>query len=113
MDDRQLGKIIDLPFQIPEGKTWLPPRPEPLGQWTAWSAAEIKGWTLKLHPVFDAQVRFRRDLKRYEFQINNQFIIGMRDSLEEAQRACEEHIITMVRAMLPAYRIVHQRVTGE
>lgn len=104
---------ISLPLTVPDegGKAWLPGKPERLGEWTAWTFDNWKGWTLKLHPVFEAQVRERRHGdKGYEWGINTLSVHGLRPTLAEAQRACEEHIVRMVREMLPAYRIVHERV---
>ena len=122
MDDKQQGKLITLPWVEPDpGKTWLPKKPVAPGEWEPWIFDLTKGWTLKLLPLFAAQIRQRDDFKPYggtgrcrvfEFEINGHFIIGNRPTLEEAQRAVEQHIVTLMRQALPGYRIIHARVAA-
>lgn len=118
-DHPRLKQFVTLPWHIPDGeKTWLPKKPEPLGEWIAWEVIgmniDIRGWTLKVHPVFEAQVRTRNHPpKGFEWSVNDSAGIGIAATLEDAQMACERKIVTLVRAMLPAYLIVRERALAQ
>jgi hypothetical protein len=104
-------KPLRFPTVTPtEERGWVKKVELPLGEWEPWTFDLTKCWTLKCWPVFEAQVRTRRKAAGFEFMLNGSAVFGLRDTLEEAQAAVEQEIVSRVRAMRPAYEVIADRV---
>jgi hypothetical protein len=71
--------------------------------------ANQRGWSLRLWPVFDVQIRYERHLKAFALSINGVHLFRG-DHLEATQRVAEQEIVRRIQAMLPAYKVIHARV---
>lgn len=108
MDDE---KPLPFPFTMPDagGRRWGNKRPEEPGVWKAWECAGVLGWTLKCLPVFQAEIRYEAYPKAYFLCIND-VAMGQSKELEPLQDRAEREMIARVRGMLPAYRVIHERI---
>jgi len=85
-----------------------PPTPTPPGEWEAFSyGSDYRGWILRCGPAFHAQITSGAGNFYTEF---NSKPLAVQKNLERAQAAVEEKIVNDVRAMLPAYRVIFERV---
>jgi hypothetical protein len=85
-----------------------PPKPTPPGDWEHFSyGSDYKGWVLRCGPAFHAQITGGGN--QYYTMFNSQSL-QVQQSLPRAQAAVEEKIVNDVRAMLPAYRVIFDRV---
>jgi hypothetical protein len=107
-------KLLPPPFIDTPQRAWIRPKPKALGEWHAWEAAGIRGWTLKCLPVFQAEVRHhphnvpKKNGKAYSLDING-VEIGWHDDLATIQHCAELAMVSRIRAMMPAYLVIEAR----
>ena len=83
------------------------PEPKP-GVWQRWDyGKDRRGWSLDCGGMFHADVG--PGTKGYVVTLNLH-PIGRGDDPEALKRLAERHIVERVRFMLPAYRVIHERV---
>jgi hypothetical protein len=83
------------------------PNPTPPGEWEAFTYGHTyRGWILRCGPAMIGQVPSSGG--KFYCELNHDGM-GPRDTLEEAKSAIEEAIITGVREMLLAYKVVIRR----
>jgi hypothetical protein len=86
-----------------------PPKPTPPGEWESFSCGnEYRGWVLRCGPAFYAQIHAHAG-KEFFSAVNTQ-ALPVQSDLGRAQAAVEEKIVNSVRAMLPAYKVIFERV---
>ncbi len=85
-----------------------PPKPTPPGEWEAFSyGKDYRGWILRCGPAFHAHITSCGGGFYTEFNLKP---LQVQKELAKAQAAVEEKIINNVRAMLPAYKVIFERV---
>jgi len=93
--------------------TWSripPPKPTPPGEWEAFTyGSDYRGWILRCGPAFDAHIHQQGGGDKYFTMLNGK-ARNIQTSLTKAQAAVEEEIINSVRVMLPAYKVIFERV---
>jgi hypothetical protein len=98
-------------MMVPIEQGWLKTAEPPPGAWVAWELTDgsLKGWSLKVWPVFDVQIRYERYDPGYHLSINGA-PLGKWPKLDDAKAGAENEIVRRIGAMLPVYKIVHARV---
>jgi hypothetical protein len=85
-----------------------PPKPTPPGEWEAFSyGSNYRGWILRCGPAFNAHITASENKFYTMFNSDGR---SVQANLARAQAAVEEEIINSVRVMLPAYRVIFERV---
>lgn len=88
-----------------------PPKPTPPGEWETFSAGNYRGWILRCGPAFLGQINTNESHDKFYSALNRDSL-PLQTNLSKAQAQMEEQIINSVRAMLPAYRVIFERVEG-
>ena len=103
-----MDEPLPAPIIIPMDQEWVKKAEPPPGAWLAWEFGQILGWSLRCWPVFDVQIRFEKFDQSFHLDINGVHQ-GKWEKLEHAQMRADAELVRRVRAMLPAYRVIHQR----
>lgn len=103
-----MDEPLPSPIIIPTEQGWLKKAEPPPGTWKSWEMAGARGWSLKLWPVFDLQVRLEHD-RRFSVEING-VMMGKANTADQAMAALEGEVVRRCQEFAPAYRAVHARV---
>ena len=88
-----------------------PSPPKPPGEWDSYSAGlDYKGWTLSCGDLFHIHITSSGGQFYTSF---NHGTLPVRGKLNAAREAAEREIVRRIRAMLPAYRAIFERVEAQ
>ncbi len=81
------------------------------GEWESWTyGVTIRGWTLQCGR-FAADIRQNSPDSPYYLTLNRHPLMNTK-VLEEAQAYAEREIVMRVESVLPAYRVIRERLTA-
>lgn len=94
----------------PEGHSWLPYVPPPIGVWhfTGTIDGRHDSWDLLCHPVFEARIT-RGAQGTFALALNGQ-PLGNYRNIEVAKQRAEREIVQRARGMMGALNIIRQRL---